>query len=485
MNISDFASTNIKPIANPDMELELLGMLTLKNGQVIPKVASILKPDDFYSSVHKIIYQTILNLYERGIVPNMLTIYEDITKHRDFKDNEKIFKETVLSLGEVAFTTAYAEGYANTIKEKSIRRELNYLAKNLQHDIDNPAIDTNKLLTDAESALRTVSNESAPPKLVSRSHYLNQLIIADIGKSKNYANRKTGFWNIDNQQIFSPGLYVLGATPACGKTTFAWQLLEQLAANGEFCIFCSYEMSRLELFSKSLARELFIRDRQATLTAADIRSGSTSKSYEEVFINLANDSSNDIKLLELRDESIDDLLRILKPYCSDKDKSPIVCLDYLQIVPVSDNQKLNSDKARIDSIVHKLKSFQRETNTTFIVVSSFNRMNYFQQVSFESFKESGNIEYTADVIWALQLNIVNQIKIGDNISSTRKKFEDAKKSQPRQIQLKCLKNRQGNNYDCFFDYYSAHDFFEPCDGFIDDSESAQIDEDTQNMDEGE
>ena len=96
-----------------------------------------------------------------------------------------------------------------------------------------------------------------------------------------------------------------------------------------------------------------------------------------------------------------------------------------------------------------------------INISSFNRVNYYSQVSFESFKESGNIEYTADVVWALQMYVANEIKDGANISAVRKKFDDAKKHQPRQIQLKCLKNRNGNNYDCFFHYYSAHDYFTP------------------------
>ncbi|MBR0060393.1 MAG: hypothetical protein IJP68_02835, partial [Selenomonadaceae bacterium] len=107
----------------------------------------------------------------------------------------------------------------------------------------------------------------------------------------------------------------------------------------------------------------------------------------------------------------------------------------------------------------------RDTNTTFIVISSFNRMNYAQSVSFESFKESGNIEYTADVIWALQLNIMNEIKGGELVSETRRRIDEAKKQQPRQIHLKCLKNRQGTNYDCFFEYYSAHDCFKPCADF--------------------
>ena len=216
----------------------------------------------------------------------------------------------------------------------------------------------------------------------------------------------------------------------------------------------------IELFSKSLARETFKLDPDTTLTAADIRKGATSDSFRQAYSNLINEK-NHINLFELRDESVDDLLRILRPHCNDKGKSPIVCVDYLQIIPPSNDLKLTTDKARIDDIVHKLKTFQRETNTTFIIISSFNRVNYYSQVSFESFKESGNIEYTADVVWALQMFVANTIKDGANISSVRKKFDEAKKHQPREVQLKCLKNRQGNNYDCYFHYYSAHDYFEP------------------------
>ena len=211
-----------------------------------------------------------------------------------------------------------------------------------------------------------------------------------------------------------------------------------------------------------MARELFLRDKSTSLTSADIRCGATSKILPDVHADFISDEKGGVNLFALQDEPIDDLLRLIRPYCTEKGKSPVVCLDYLQIVPPSNNMQVFSDKAKIDDIVHKLKSFQRETNTTFIVISSFNRMNYYQQVSFESFKESGNIEYTADVVWALQLNVANSIKIGADFSSTRKKFEDAKRQQPRQIQLKCLKNRQGQNYDCYFSYFSAHDYFEPC-----------------------
>ena len=286
-------------------------------------------------------------------------------------------------------------------------------------------------------------SRAEPTKRVAMADYFANQFDSDIEQMKAYSERTSGFDNLDQFQFFNPGLYVIGATPAAGKTTFCWQLLEQLARKGETCIYCSYEMSQLELFSKSLARELFKRVPNTELTAADIRRGAWSVQLAAVRNDFAKSNKLDLSILELQDESIDDLLTLLKPLCLDKAKAPVVCLDYLQIVPSGKE----STKLGVDDSVRKLKKFQRDTNSTFIVISSFNRANYTQGVSFESFKESGNIEYTADVVWALQLFILNSINPG-NIGDSRKKIEEAKKKQPRQIQLKCLKNRQGTNYDC-------------------------------------
>lgn len=286
--------------------------------------------------------------------------------------------------------------------------------------------------------------------------YMKNSYDAEIENNKKFAERQTGFSNIDEHQIFSAGLYVLGATPACGKTTFAWQLLNQFAQRGETCIYCSYEMSKLELATKTIAAELFHKDPFTKITAAEIRRGAFNSALENIVADLKISTAK-IGVLELTDESIDELLIFLRQFCASADKPPVVCLDYLQIVPSSGD----TAKQTVDDTVRKLKVFQRETGTTFIVISSFNRTNYQSVVAFESFKESGNIEYSADVLWALQLYVVNNFKIATDVKTIREKVDAAKKQQPRQIQLKCLKNRSGNNYDCFFHYFSAHDFFQP------------------------
>ena len=443
-----------------EMEKQLLSAMFMKDGLVVPEVASIIDADDLYRVEHRLVFQAILRLYSKRLPIDYLAVEEELRKSDDFG---KIEHRYLLSLIDATFTTARAEYHANIIKEKANLRKLIELSDLLIDEAERGEKSFADILAYAENQLSSWNCSATSSKSLQLADYFANNLKTDIEQLKNYANRLTGFKNIDDQQFFSPGLYVIGATPAAGKTTFCWQLLEQLAQNGESCIYCSYEMSGLELFTKTAARRLFLNDKQTTLTAADIRRGSWSAQLDNVINEVANSKTN-LQVLQLQDESIDELLIRLKPLCFDKQKAPVICLDYLQIVP----SNKESTKLGVDDSVRKLKKFQRDTNSTFIVISSFNRANYMQSVSFESFKESGNIEYTADVVWALQLNILNSIN-PNNIADSRKKIDDAKKQQPRQIQLKCLKNRQGTNYDCYFNYFSAHDYFEPCEKFIENN----------------
>ena len=437
-----------------EMEKKLLSAMMLKNGEVVPLVSNILKSDDFYRPEHQDIYRATVKIYFEGTPPDVLAVEHELRKSGEL---DKVNRDYLFSLVDLEFTTARAEYQARVVKENSNRRRLietaQIIVDNAQRYIRSPT----DIIADAQQTFDRISYDELPSKRTNFADFFANDFNAEIDAIKNYAKRLTGFENLDAAQFFSPGLYVIGATPAAGKTTFCWQLLEQLARRGEFCIYCSYEMSRLELFSKSLAREIFRRAPLTTLTAAGIRRGDWSAELDHVRADFAAFQIN-LSVLELQDETVDELLAMLKPLCSNKQRAPVVCLDYLQIVPTS----RESTKLGIDDSVRKLKKFQRDTNTTFIVISSFNRTNYAQSVSFESFKESGNIEYTADVVWALQLNIMNTLKSYNNIADTRKRIDDAKRQQPRQIHLKCLKNRQGTNYDCYFRYFSAHDCFEPC-----------------------
>lgn len=298
-------------------------------------------------------------------------------------------------------------------------------------------------------------------QIYSFTDYFEREFFQDIELTAKYSSRKTGFENIDEAQIFMPGVYMLGALPASGKTTFAWQLLNQLAEKGEPCIYCSFEMSKAELFTKSVVRELYRKNPQMSerlnLTSANIRRGAMrgSRELQEQAAIFAQSATN-LKVAELSNTSVTELIEGLKPLCADVDRSPVICLDYLQIIP-SKGSKASSSKEKVDEIMLRLKDFQRSTNATLLVISSFNRENYYQKVGFSSFKESGAIEYSADVIWGLE-------NYGVDAEGKLDKDEVIKmsKEKVRKIKFSCLKNRNGGAYECFFHYYAAYDYFESC-----------------------
>lgn len=301
------------------------------------------------------------------------------------------------------------------------------------------------------------------------AEYFSNEFEGEVKTMQKFNGRATGFKNLDDAQILLPGLYIVGGVPSIGKTTFLWQMLNQMAQNGETCIYCSYEMSRLELFSKVFAREMYLRDKKQAFTAAEIRRGSSNALSREVFADFKQ-SRLDLRVIELKDENVDTLLEKLKKICAKLDKPPVIAIDYLQIIP-SDK---DTAKAAVDDTARKLKVIQRETGVTFFIISNLNRANYAAEIAFESFKESGGIEFSADVIWGLQFWITKNLSNTD-VKGNRKKLDAAKKKEIREIHLKCLKNRNGKLYDCYFKYHSANEYFEPVEETKFEEESDEID----------
>ncbi len=295
------------------------------------------------------------------------------------------------------------------------------------------------------------------------SQYLEDVFIKDIDKFKSYKDRKTGFSNLDElTDGLYPGLYVVGAISSLGKTTFVHQIGDQLAAQGDHVLYFSLEQSRLEMVTKSLSRITARNNREKAVSAIKIRAG---KLTPEVIAAAEeyNKIADRISVIECNfDTNVYSIIGYTKAYMETYKVKPVVIVDYLQIIPPVDPRQ--SDKEKVDSIVRGLKKLQSENDLVVFVISSINRANYLTPIDFESFKESGGIEYTADVVWGLQLQILNDDLFNSEkkIKEKREKVRQAKKAIPREIELVCLKNRYGvSSYSCGFNYDPRFDLFEP------------------------
>ena len=323
------------------------------------------------------------------------------------------------------------------------------------------------------------SSDTINPALpmVNSLDYFQSQFQQDVNNFANQKLRVTGFGDLDAiQHSLYPGLYVLGAVSSLGKTTFIHQVAENLAAMGEHVLYFSLEQSAFELFSKSIARKTKSKNINShgaapLFTAIDIRNGLFKNTPpNEFYINQCIDEYT--KAVQDRMHIIQTLFSIdvegiqdtVNKFIQDNGVKPIVIVDYLQIITPSVINKRQLDaRAAIDHIVHELKCFQSQNDLVVFLISSLNRQNYMTPIGFESFKESGGIEYTADVIWGLQLEIMNAelfAKEG-NIKRKREVVNQAKRNTPRYIELVCLKNRFGiSTYSAYFEYNAAFDYFE-------------------------
>ena len=293
-----------------------------------------------------------------------------------------------------------------------------------------------------------------------------QEFINGIAENVNTPYISTGFEQLDKvlDGGFYEGLYIIGAISSLGKTTLAMQICDNIANSGNDVLIFSLEMARSELMAKSISRLTLLDilqnggDTRNAKTARGITTGSRWKKYSQTERELIqraaetygtyakniyiHEGIGDIGTSQIR-QTVGNHIRITG-------KKPFVLVDYLQILAPEDVRA--TDKQNTDKAVIELKRISRDFKIPVFAVSSFNRENYKTAVSFSSFKESGAIEYSSDVLIGLQLK-----------GAGEKGFdaETAKTKNPREIEVVVLKNRNGETgKKIAFRYFPMFNFFE-------------------------
>ena len=292
--------------------------------------------------------------------------------------------------------------------------------------------------------------------------YIDTQMAEDTTNFKANCRVPTGFANLDKASggLFQ-GLYVIAATTSLGKTTFALQMADNLAESGKDVVYFSLEQSTYEIVSKSIARRMFLNGKK--VYSLDLRCGDYPRDFDKYLEEYKSAVGNRLSVVEGNFNcNVEYIETYLRHYIKKTGVHPYVFIDYLQILQPDEERQTAKDK--IDKTITRLKTMSHRLGLTIVVISSVNRTNYLTPIDFESLKESGGIEYTADVVWGLQLEVVNSKDMAaPNVGITKKRemIKQAKMARPRQIELVCLKNRQGvSSFSCYFKYYSAYEYFE-------------------------
>jgi len=309
--------------------------------------------------------------------------------------------------------------------------------------------------------------------------------IADIERRHNKDCVSTGFQNLDDilDGGFYPGLYIIGAISSLGKTTFALQVADNAAKKGQDVLVFSLEMGKQELIAKSISRLSFQKCRSwgseldFATTTRNLLNGKSLNSKERVdFLNECIKSYADYAgrifyHIGIGDIGVEKIKAVIARHIRITGRKPLVIIDYLQIIAPFDMRA--TDKQNTDKAVVELKRASRDYDVPIFAISSFNRENYTSPVNIASFKESGAIEYTSDVLMALQFKGMDYLKKEDG------KYEDEKSRTARiiqlrneqeknaeipgkaqELQLKILKNRNGRKGGVDLEFHPMFNCFE-------------------------
>lgn len=338
--------------------------------------------------------------------------------------------------------------------------------------------------------------------------YLNISYQSDIERFSSCLDLETGYFNMDNDNLkLYNGLYVLGAVSGLGKTTFAHQMADQIAKAGHKVLYISLEQSALEFATKAISRLTAIEcigyiqdypiaearakkahenadlypnadtisranDREAeaeeilhrisAVSAINIRRGKETPAIKKAVEKYKTFAGNQTVIECGFGTTIDQIVSTVGGIVRSCSEHHVVFVDYLQAISAND-KKIPIMQAT-DCHVQALKKLSLELDLPVILISSFNRENYLSIVDFSSFKQSGGIEYTADVVWGFQLSGMNNKIYNTNNSLHLKRLfaRHCMERSPRQVELVVLKNRygrMGNRY--FFDYWPMYDLFLP------------------------
>lgn len=303
----------------------------------------------------------------------------------------------------------------------------------------------------------------------SAADYLEAEFTADVNHFK--TEMFTGFANLDKITggIYS-GLYCIAAQSSIGKTTFAVQLADQIVERGGHVIYFSLEQSRFELTAKTLTRYAdahgITKPNGKAMDNLAVRKGALGENTGALIAEYRAKHGNRLNIHEANFNcTVDFIGRYVEQYMQRNDGCrPLVIVDYLQILQPSKQIKASTMKEQVDYNVTALKRMSRRLDIPVLAISSVNRSSYLSPTSFEALKESGSIEFSVDVAWALDLACMTDDPIFDEKEKIKKKratIEAAKNREPcRQIKLHCLKNRFGiPNFYCDFDYYASSDTF--------------------------
>ncbi len=376
-------------IFNRSIERVILSSLIFQP-EFIDEVSSEISEKDFYFEFHQHVYKAIIHIYFSKKIITEEMIKEHLEKQRKFNENEFLNIFTEMAVTKI-------EHYIAELKNKSIKRELLNLAKEIEHAIFQQDMESDELLNFVEGKVFAIGQNGGGD--FKESNEIIEITSSYIDKMRERENKDligidTGFKVLNKMTTgFNAGdLVILAARPSMGKTALALNVVYQAVQNNSGVAFFSLEMPVEQLMLRLLSID-------SGIELQKVRTGSLSDNeYSRIHHSLKKFED---KMLFVDDDggiNINQLRTKLRKLKSKNPKLSLAVIDYLQIM----NSAGSKDRqAEISEISRNLKLLARELKIPILALSQLNRAlesRTDKRPIMSDIRESGSIEQDADII---------------------------------------------------------------------------------------
>ena len=386
------------PPHNLDAERAVLGAILLEGRETLPRVIELLKPSDFYTEAHRLIYQAMLALFNHSEPVDVLTLTEELRRSDQL---ELVGGPAALALlVEQGSIYAYLNSYASIVRDMAVLRELIQTSSHIIAQAFEAKEDVQTLVDDAERRIfslaeRRLEGSALPIGKILRNtfEYIERL----YERKEHVTGVATGFEKLDLETSgFQPSDFIIIAgRPSMGKTAFALNVAQHvgIALHGKVLVL-SLEMSSQQIVQRMLCSEAKVDSqsvRTGYLTSSDwhrLTAAAGRLSEASIFI----DDSPGLTVLEARAKA----RRMKAEHGLD-----LLVIDYLQLM--RGRASMESRQQEISEISRSLKALAKELNVPVVALSQLSRAVEARQArdfkpQLSDLRESGALEQDADVI---------------------------------------------------------------------------------------
>lgn len=273
------------------------------------------------------------------------------------------------------YTPGDMASYSKTLREGAMRRSIMLVLRDSAKDFD--TADAGQVGSTLVNKVTSILQHGVASKMVPMSSMTDEFMKKFdtayeeyvIKKNYDYVSGLPLPWRHFSRRIdgLSPGLTLIAARPSVGKSSFALQILEYLAATGQKCVFNCLDMAAQQICQRPASS-------LSGIPLSKLKRGMPD--YHEVRPRLlkakktldAWDATHRLKMMTEPDVDVFVSWCIMRRAQGLLD---VVCIDYVQQLQI--RGRYNSDNERLTAISAKLKNLAVQYGIPVIALSQLSR----------------------------------------------------------------------------------------------------------------